>query len=177
MKLKEVESKWYMVQCATNKEEQAIKNLKFELESNNLQGYVEEISSPRETHYFMRNGKKVQRDKVMFPGYILMKMKLYGELPRVIKQTQLISKIAGDSGKPTALKEHEVNRIFGNVEKSQREIEYLKDEEVSIIDGPFKGFKAVVTSVDKEKDRVRLDVTVFGRATPIELNFGQIDKI
>lgn len=172
---KEQKMKWYMVKCATGKEERAIQNLKFELEFNKLEGYVEEIICPREKQYFMRNEKKISRDKVMFPGYILMKMNIMGELPKVIKSTNMVVEIMGNSKGPEALKEHEVERIFGNIEKSNVSTEFFEGETVQIIDGPFKGFKGVISEL-LNKEKIKVNVMVFGSPTPIELKYLQIDK-
>lgn len=171
------ESAWYMVRCATTKEEKAIQKLEVEIEVNNLQKYVDEIVCPKEKKFFMRNNKKVARDKIMFPGYFLMKMKLIGELPRVIKRTDLVIEIAGDSGDPTPLREFEVERIFGNVEKSNEVIDFLEGEEVKITSGPFSSFSAIIKSADISKNKVKVEVMVFGQPTPLELSYTEIDKV
>ena len=175
-KVKEDGMKWYMIKCVTGKEDKAIKNLKFELENNKLDKYVGEIICPREKQYFMRKDKKVSREKVMFPGYFLMKMDLMGELPRTIKTTNLVAEIMGNTKGPEAIKEKEVERIFGNVEKSNQTIEFFEGETVRIIDGPFKGFDAVISELNKDKDKVKVNVMVFGSPTPVELRYLQIDK-
>jgi transcriptional antiterminator NusG len=170
--------KWYMVRCATTKEEKAIQNLRFELEFNKLEKYVEKIVCPKEKQYFMRNDKKVAREKLMFPGYILMKMDLSNaELPRTIKSTNMVVEIMGDTSGPQPLKEHEVSRIFGNIEKSQESQDFFVGENVEIIDGPFKGFNGTIRELTKDKDRVKVDVMVFGSPTPVELKYLQIDKM
>jgi transcriptional antiterminator NusG len=175
--MKNNEFKWYSVRCATGKEEQAIQNINFSLEFNNLSQYVEDIICPKEKQYYLRKEKKVTRNKVMLPGYILIKMIPVGEVPRTIESTNLVSGIMGNSKGPEPLKDREVERIFGNIEKSKNEVEFLRGEEVNIIDGPFKTFKGIVKDANKEKNKIKLDVTIFGTLTPLELNYLQVEKI
>jgi len=174
-KVKEME--WYMIKCVTGKEQKAIENLKHELEFNKLDNYVEDMICPKEKQYFMRKEKKISREKVMFPGYFLIKMKLTGEIPRVIKNTNLVAEIMGNHKGAEPLKKHEVERIFGNIEKSNESMEYFVGENVKIIDGPFKGFNAVIKELNKSKDRIKVEVMVFGSPTPVELKYLQIDKM
>lgn len=174
--VKENTMNWYMVRVATNKENKAIENFKNAVEIKGLERFVEEYFFPREKKVFLRNNKKVESEKPMFPGYILVKMNPIGEIDRLVKETNFLVEIMGNSGTPQALKQSEVDRIFGNVEISKSKIEFIKDEEVVVTDGPFKNFNGIVTSVDGDKQRVTVEVMVFGRSTPLELNFTQIDK-
>lgn len=170
------EFKWYMVRVATNKEEKAIKNLKFELDVNNLNRFVGEIVCPKERQFFLRNNKKVERDKIMFPGYILVKMDPIAEVQKIIKSTNFLVEVMGNDRGPEPIKESEVQRIFGRVEKTNSEIEFLIDEQVDIVDGPFKGFNAVVKELDKSKSRVQVQVMIFGQPNKVDLRYDQIDK-
>lgn len=171
------EFKWYMVRVATNKEEKAIKNLKFELDINNLNRFVGEIVCPKERQFFLRNNKKVERDKIMFPGYILVKMDPIAEVQKIIKSTNFLVEVMGNDRGPEPIKESEVQRIFGRVEKTNSEIEFLIDEQVDIVDGPFKGFNAVIKEMDKSKSRVQVQVMIFGQPNKVDLRYDQIDKI
>ena len=177
IKREEKEFNWYMIRVATNKEEQAIKNLKFELEESDLSRFVGEIVCPREKQFFMRNNKKVERTKVMFPGYILIQMDPIGEIQRLIKTTNYLVEVMGNSNGPEALKDKEVERIFGRVEESINGVEFLVDEPVVIIDGPFKGFNATVSKADKDKNRIEVQVMVFGQPNKVELSYNQVDKM
>jgi transcriptional antiterminator NusG len=174
---KEVEFLWYMVRVATNKEDKAIDNLKHALEVTTLDRFVGEIVCPREKKYFLRNNKKVERESVMFPGYILMNMNPIAEVSRLIKSTNFAIEIMSNSNGPEAITEAEVQRIFGHVEKSHSEIEFLIDESVTIVDGPFSGFDGVIKDVDKSKNRVQLQVLVFGQPNKVDLRYNQIDKL
>tara|TARA_R110000772_G_scaffold2410_2_gene8471 strand:- start:78592 stop:79182 length:591 start_codon:yes stop_codon:yes gene_type:complete len=177
IKRQEKEFLWYMVRVATNKEVKAIENLKVALEVKNLERFVDEILCPREKQFFLRNNKKIEREKVMFPGYILMKMNPIAEVERTIKTTNFLIEIMGNDKGPEALRESEVKKIFGHVEKTHTEIEFLVDEPVVIIDGPFKNFNAVVKSIEKSKNRVQVDVMVFGQPNKVDLRYDQIDKM
>ena len=173
---KEKEFLWYMVRVATNKEAKAIENLKVALEVSNLERFVEEILCPREKQFFLRNNKKVEREKVMFPGYILMKMDPIAEVERTIKTTNFLIEIMSNDRGPEPIRESEVKRIFGHVEKTHSEIEFLKDEPIVIIDGPFNGFNALVKEVDKGKNKVQVEVMIFGQPNKVDLRYDQIDK-
>lgn len=176
-RVKEITMNWYMVRVATNKEEKAIENFKNALEISNLGKYVEEFFLPKEKKMFLRNNKKVESRKVMFPGYILVKMDPIGELDRLVKTTNFLVEIMGSNGKPQALKKSEVDRIFGNVEASNSKVEFIKGEDIVVIDGPFKNFNGTITSVDSDKQRAKVEVMVFSQPTSLELNFAQIDKV
>jgi transcriptional antiterminator NusG len=176
---------WYMVRCTTGKEKKAIENLNFEIDFHNLKSYVDDIVCPMEKQYFMRtdsngNKKKSEKNKVMFPGYILIKMREMGELSRVIQQTNYVVEIVGDkvgtSIVPKPITEKEVNRIFSNVEKSKDTEEFFTGESIKIIDGPFSGFDATINEIIKSKDKIKVEVMVFGRAQNVEVGYLQVEK-
>lgn len=169
-------AKWYMIKCVTGKEEKAIINLKREIELSNLEKYVEEIFCPKEKQFFIRKQKKITRDKIMFPGYILIKAELTGELPNIIKNVNYVAQIMGNSHGPEPLKNKEIDRILGNVEKAKTEVEFLIGETIKISDGPFKGFEAIIQDINKEKEKVTVQVMIFGTPRPMELNYMQIQR-
>ncbi len=138
---------------------------------------VEEIVCPKAKQHFMRQNKKVSREKVMMPGYFLIKMEPQGELLRVIKATNLVAEVMGSGGRPEAMKESEVEHLLGNAEKSKNEVEYLTNELVKIIDGPFSSFNGEIRTVMPEKNRVIVNVKIFQQITSVELNYLQIEKI
>lgn len=177
IKRTEKEFQWYMVRVVTNKEEQAIKNLRSELDINNLSRFVGEIICPKEKQYFLRNKKKVEREKIIFPGYILIKMDPIQEVQRLIKATNYMVEVMGNDRGPEPIKEKEVQRIFGHIEKTNTEIEFLVDEQVTILDGPFSGFNATINEIDMTKNRVQVLIMIFGQPNKIDLRCDQIDKI
>jgi transcriptional antiterminator NusG len=174
----ENESRWYMVRCATGKEEKAIETLKVELEYSKLDKYVEDLVCPKKKQFILRNDKKIVRKTNLLPGYIMMKAVMTPELPRLVRTTNLTVEIMSGTpgGKPKPLPEEEVNRIFGNIEKANDESneEFIVGETVKVVDGPFNSFKGEITELKKGK--VKLDVLVFGKPTSVELNVLQIEK-
>ena len=168
---------WYMVRVATNKEEAAIENFKREVSYNNLEGFVSEYHFPKEKKLFMRNGKRVESKKAMFPGYILVKMNPTGEVIRLVRTTNYLVEIMGNSGKPHPITQSEVNRIFGNIEESNNKVRFIEGEEVEIISGPFKGFKASIKTIDQNKQKVELEVLVFSQPTKVYVGYNDIDKL
>ena len=172
------DSKWYMVKCVTGKEEKAIETLNIELEHSNLKRFVEDVICPKKKQFMLRDGKKMVRKANLLPGYIMMKADMNAELVRLVKTTNLTIEIMSGTpgGSPKPLSEQEVSRIFGNVEKGNDETndQYIIGETVKVIDGPFNSFKGEITDV--KKDKVKLDVLVFGKPTSVELNILQIEK-
>jgi transcriptional antiterminator NusG len=172
----ETKFKWYMVRCVTGKEQRAIENLEREFSRNGLNKWVEKVFFPKEKSYFFRNKDKVFREKPLFPGYFLVKINLSNpELERTIKNTDLVSQLMGDNKGPQSISQKEVDRIFNNIEKSKQDIKLSEGEEVKIINGPFKGFKATISSVNKKV--LKVDVSIFGTITPLELNVEEVEQL
>ncbi len=170
------EFKWYMIRCVTGKEERAIENLKRNLSINNLDNWVKEVFFPKQKSYFFRNKNKIYREKPSFPGYFLMKIDVTNpEISRTIKNTDLVSQIMGDASNPQPLTEKEVSRIFDSIEQSKKDIKLSVGEKVKIKNGPFKDFKAVINSVNKKN--IKVDVSIFGTITPIELNIEEVEQL
>jgi len=172
-----MESKWYTVRCASGKEDKAIENVEFQLELSGMDKYVTEMICPKTKQHFMRQKKKVSRDKVMLPGYFLIHMQPHSEAFRVIKSSNLVAEVMGTGGKPQPMKDSEVEYLLGNAEKSQNEIEYFTDERVKIIDGPFSTFEGDIKAILSEKNKAIVNVRIFSQITPVELSFFQIEKL
>lgn len=166
---------WYMVRCQSGKEDKAAENLKAEISINNLDNYVEEIVVPKEKKTFIRNKKQVITEKPLYSGYIMVKMDLMGELPRVIKRTNYVSQLMGYEGKYTPLTDREVDSIFGNIKKSKDRVEFIEGQEIKIINGAFANFTGSVISSNKEK--VKVSVLIFGKETPVELNIFEVEAL
>ena len=167
--------KWYTIRCATNREEEAIQNFKFELEQENLTKYISEFHIPREKTTYMKNNKKTKRTRLLMPGYVMAKMIPNAEVVKVAKRTNYIAEILSNNGVPTAMKDTEVSRMIQIEEDSQVVITLYEGQQVKVIDGPFSDFIGTVTGIDSDKKRVKLIVSVFKRETPIELGFDQIE--
>ena len=173
-------TKWYAVRTVAGKEKSAKENIEREIGSNHIDKWVGEIILPTEKLYKVRNGKKYTREKLVMPGYLFIELQLIGEVERIIKNTKNVVGFAGDRNRqPEPLKQHEIDRIVGNmkkVEEGEDEIPFVEGEKVTVIDGPFNGFNGEVSKVDQEKQALVVSVKIFGRETPVKLSYLQVDK-
>ena len=171
---------WYTLRVISGKESKIRENLLFELDFQNLSSEVKDIMVPSENIVEMKEGKKRVKRKVFFPGYILINMSESKEAKYLIENTDGVINFVGPNGEPQALKEHEISRIIGEVEgRDGREVvmaPYKVGDSVKVTDGPFADFTGFVNEVNNEKQKVKVSVSIFGRPTPIELNFLQVEK-
>lgn len=171
-------SKWYIVRSQSNREKSVSEKILNESQKGDLTGKVSQVIVPSENSYYMKNGKKVKREKIMFPGYIFVESSAPAELKEYLKGVNGASGfLTSRSGEIQALSEVEVKRMLGIQEEAKtKDIvnPFIVSEEVQIIDGPFATFKAIIEELNGEK--VKLSVSIFGRKTPIELNIYQIVK-
>ena len=171
---------WYTLRVISGKEGKIKENLLFELDFQNLSSEVDDIMVPSENIVEMKEGKKRVKRKVFFPGYILINMSESKEAKYLIENTDGVINFVGPNGEPQALKEHEISRIIGEVEgRDGREVviaPYKVGDSVKVTDGPFADFTGFVNEVNNEKQKVKVSVSIFGRPTPIELNFLQVEK-
>ncbi len=177
---------WYIVHTLTSMEKKTVDVIKKKIESGELAGIVYDVKMPIEKIYEMKNGKKIKRERKFFPGYILIDMEMSEQNMRIVRSIPGISTFVGFSiGKfPKPLTQREIDDILNKSERVVEEEEapaskilFSVDETVKINDGPFKGFQGVVEEINPEKGRVKVRVEIFGRATPVDLNFLQIEKI
>jgi transcriptional antiterminator NusG len=176
--------KWYVVKVVSGKEAKIQKLIENEVQRNNLEDYVGGILVPTVKEVQIRNGKRVQKDKRLFPGYIYIEANLAGELPHVVKSIPgvmgFLSGVKG--GDPMPLSKSEVNKLLGKMDEMAMSdenirIPYKIGDAVTVNDGPFKGFDGVIEEVSKEKKKVTVMVKFFGRKTPLELGYFQVKKI
>ncbi len=176
--------KWYVVKVISGKEAKIQKLIENEIQRNHLEDYVGDILVPTEKVVQIRNGKRIQKDKTLFPGYIYIEANLSGELPHVIKSIPgvmgFLSGVKG--GDPMPLSKKEVNRILGKLDELAMNedtimIPYKVGEAVTVTDGPFKGFEGVIEDVNKDRKKVTVMVKFFGRKTPLELGYFEVKKI
>ena len=169
----------YTLRVISGKEGKIKENLLFELDFQNLSSEVKDIMVPSENIVEMKEGKKRVKRKVFFPGYILINMSESKEAKYLIENTDGVINFVGPNGEPHALKEHEISRIIGEVEgRDGREVviaPYKVGDSVKVTDGPFADFTGFVNEVNNEKQKVKVSVSIFGRPTPIELNFLQVE--
>ena len=178
------ETKWYVIRVVSGKERKIKEYIDREVKINNWSKSVVQILCPIEKIFKVVNGKKVLREKTLFPGYILLEAidgKLTDDIVQSIKNvTNVIHFLGRDN--PTALRKTEVNKMFGKIDEvSEQGISYaepyIMGETVKIIDGPFNDFNGTVEEVNEEKKKLKVVVKIFGRATPVELNYSQVEKI
>ena len=170
---------WYTLRVISGKESKIKENLLFELEFQNLSSEVKDIMVPSENIVEMKEGKKRVKRKVFFPGYILINMSQSKEAKYLIENANGVINFVGSNGEPQALKDDEISRIIGEVEgREGREVimaPYKVGDSVKVTDGPFADFTGFVNEVNNEKQKVKVSVSIFGRPTPIELNFLQVE--
>ncbi|MBD02223.1 MAG: transcription termination/antitermination factor NusG [Candidatus Marinimicrobia bacterium] len=170
---------WYTLRVISGKESKIKDNILFELDYKELSTEVNNILIPSENIVEMREGKKKVKNKVFFPGYILIEMSDSKEAKYLIENTDGVMNFVGSNGEPQTLKEDEITRILGEVEgREGREVviaPYKVGDSVKVTDGPFADFTGFVNEVNNEKQKVKVSVSIFGRPTPIELNFLQVE--
>ena len=170
---------WYTLRVISGKERKIKDNILFELDYQSLSSEVSNILIPSENIVEMKEGKKKVKNKVFFPGYILIEMSDSKEAKYLVENTDGVMNFVGSNGEPQTLKDDEITRILGEVEgREGREIviaPYKVGDSVKVTDGPFADFTGFVNEVNNEKQKVKVSVSIFGRPTPIELNFLQVE--
>jgi transcriptional antiterminator NusG len=176
--------KWYAVRAIGGQENKVKTYIENEIARLGLSDFVNQVLVPTEKVIQIRNGKKYNKEKVYFPGYIMVQANLTGEVPHVIKSVTGVIGFLGETkgGDPVPLRKSEVNRMLGTVDDLavQNEnvaIPYVKGETVKVIDGPFNGFDGTIENINEEKRKLEVMVKIFGRKTPLELNYMQVEKI
>ena len=172
----------FVIKKLKNKIKTYIEN---EISRLGLGDYVEEVLVPTEKVIQIRKGKKVNKEKVYFPGYIMIKANLSGEVPHIIKSITNVIGFLGETkgGDPVPLRQSEVNRMLGKVDElsvnadSNVAIPFVKGETVKVIDGPFNGFDGTIEKINEEKRKLEVMVKIFGRKTPLELSYMQVEKV
>ena len=180
--MSELVKKWYVLKAISGKENKAKEYILNEVSKLGLQEYVSQVLVPMEKVYSIRNGKKVVKERNYFPGYVMIEAALVGEIVHIIQNIpNVIDFIRERDGNPAPMRQTEVNRLLGNIDQMNEVGEGLSDpyivgESVKVIDGPFNSFSGVIEEVNLEKKKMVVMVKIFGRRTPLELNFGQVEK-
>lgn len=180
-----IEKKWYVVRAVSGQENKIKTYIENEISRLGLGDYVEDVLVPTEKVVQIRNGKKVHKEKVYFPGYIMIKANLSGEIPHIIKSIINVIGFLGETkgGDPVPLRQSEVNRMLGKVDElsiaadANVAIPFIYGETVKVIDGPFNGFDGTIEKINEEKRKLEVMVKIFGRKTPLELSYMQVEKI
>lgn len=176
-------AKWYVVRAISGKEKKVKDMIELEVKRNHLEDYVRQVLIPTEKIFQIRNGKKISKERNFFPGYVMIEADLVGEVPHVIKNVNNVIGFLGaeKGGDPVPLRNHEVNRILGKVDElaeSEEElnIPFVVGESVKVIDGPFNNFSGIIEEINEEKKKLKVMVKIFGRKTPLELGYMQVEK-
>jgi transcription termination/antitermination protein NusG len=179
----ELQKKWYVLRAIGGKEKKVKEYIESEVVRLNLEEYVSQVLIPTEKVYQIRNGKKISKERNFYPGYVLIEAVLVGEVPHMLKNITHVIGFLGQKGsdEPTPLRLSEVNRILGKVDELAAGDEELNTpfyigEPVKVIDGPFNSFTGIIEEVNDEKKKLKVMVKIFGRKTPLELSFMQVEK-
>ena len=179
----EQEKKWYVLRAISGKEGKVKEYLDADIKNGNLGDYVSQVLVPAEKVYQVRNGKKYSSERNLYPGYVLIEAALVGEIPHILRDVTNVIGFLGETkgGDPVPMRQAEVNRILGTVDELAEQPEeisvpYFVGESVKVTDGPFNGFTGMIEEVNAEKKRLKVIVKIFGRKTPLELSFMQVEK-
>ena len=176
-------ARWYIIHAYSGFENKVKESILSEAERMGLTQLVEQVEVPVETVTEVKRGKKVQVERKFMPGYVLAKLAMNDDIYHLVKNTPKVTGFLGAAGgtKPLPVSEREVQNIIGQVEEGVERpkptIRFDIGETVKVIDGPFASFDGSVESVDEEQARLRVAVSIFGRATPVELEYGQVEKV
>ena len=173
--------KWYVVRAISGKEKKVKQYLENEISRLNLGGYISQVLIPTEKVYMVRSGKKISKERNYFPGYILIEAILTGEIPHIIRGVPGVLGFLGTKGEPNPLRPSEVKRILGKVDElseqdEEMNVPFIVGETIKVIDGPFNSFSGVIEEIYDEKKKLKVMVKIFGRKTPLELGFMQVEK-
>ena len=171
---------WYSLRVISGKEKAVEQNIIYESKENDIEQLIEEVFVPFEKVIELKNNKKVVKEKMFFPGYILIKMHMNKKSKYVIENINGVMSFVGPKGKfPIPLRDAEIKRIFGEVERQEgREVmvtPFKKDDYVKVIAGPFIDFSGTVEEVNDDKQKVKIVISIFGRLTPVELDYFQVE--
>jgi transcriptional antiterminator NusG len=173
--------KWYVVRAISGKEKKVKEYMESEINRLKLEDYISQVLIPTEKVYSVRKGKKISKERNYLPGYVLIEAVLIGEIPHIIKSIPNVIGFLGSKGEPIPMRPAEVNRILGKVDELSDQNEEMNDpfivgESVKVIDGPFNSFSGIIEEVNDEKKKLKVMVKIFGRKTPLELSFMQVEK-
>ena len=180
--MSEVQKKWYVLRAISGKEHKVKEYIDYEIAHTNLSDFVSQVLIPTEKTVQVRNGKKVVKERSYLPGYVLVEVALVGEVAHHLRNVPNVLGFLGGLDNPTPLRVSEVNRILGTVDEMQEigaeepTIVYTLGESVKVNYGPFSGFTGVIEEINVEKRKLKVMVKIFGRKTPIELGFMQVEK-
>jgi len=173
--------KWYIVQAYSGFEKKVSEQIEEELVKANLQDHFDQVLVPTQDITEIKKGKKTIVKKKYFPGYVLAKLNMTDDIYHLIKSLKKVSGFLGPQGKPSPIAEAEVQKILGNMKESVsnpiNSVIFNIGEQVKVSDGPFASFNGLIEEIDKEKSRLKVSVSIFGRPTPVDLDYTQVEKL
>ena len=176
-----MDKRWYIVHAYSNFEKKVAESIREQAKQRGLEDLFEQVLVPTEKVTEVRRGRKVDSERKFFPGYVLVKMDLTDEVFHLIKNTPKVTGFLGAADKPMPISDAEADRILHQVqegiERPKPSVSFEVGEQVRVSDGPFASFNGVVEEVDEGRSRVKVAVSIFGRATPVELEFSQVEKV
>ena len=172
---------WYIVQSHSSFENKVAQQIKDEADKSKVSDKIEEIIVPTHDVTEVKRGKRIQRKKKYFPGYVLIKSEMDNSIYHMIKNIKRVSGFLGTKGMPVPVSDKEIDKILGQIKdgvaQPKSAIEYTVGEKVQVIDGPFASFSGMVEEIDEEKSRLKVSVSIFGRPTPVDLEYNQVEKV
>ena len=177
-------SRWYIIHAYSGFENKVRDSIQSEAKRLQLEPYVEQIEVPTETVTEIKRGKKVQTERKFMPGYVLARLEMNDQVYHLVKNTPKVTGFLGSSGKPQPISDAEAARILNTKDeaaaaapKQKINVDYEIGDQVKVLDGPFASFNGVVEELDFDRGRVKVGVSIFGRATPVELEFEQVERV
>ena len=176
--------KWYVVRAVSGQENKVKAYIEAEAVRLGMEDFISQVLVPTEKVVQIKDGKKITKEKVYFPGYIMIEANLTGEVPHIIKSVTSVIGFLGETkgGEPVPLRMSEVNRMLGKVDELSIKIDNVAipfsiGETIKVVDGPFNGFNGTIEKINDEKRKLEVKVKIFGRKTPLELSFMQVEKV
>ena len=179
--MSDTQPKFYVLRAISGKENKVREYIESEMKNSDLGQYVTQVLIPTEKTYTVRNGKKVMKERAYLPGYVLVEANLLGEVAHRLRNIPNVIGFLGGSDKPVPLRPAEVSRVLGTVDELHEqegdiELHYFVGESVKVTFGPFNGFTGIIEEVNTEKKKLKVMVKIFGRKTPLELSYVQVEK-
>lgn len=178
------ELKWYVLKAISGQESKVKTYIETEIKRVGYESYVTQVIIPTEKVIQMRNGKKILKERPYYPGYLMVEANLIGEIPHMIKNIPGVISFLSltKGGDPVPMRKSEVNRMLGRMDELSEfavdvEIPFVVGESIKVIDGPFNGFNGVIEKIHEDKKKLEVKVRIFGRETPLELSYMQVEKL